>query len=42
MIKAESIAKEVSELMLEFGARLDAALIIAAQPQLLEDEFHVL
>lgn len=39
MIKDESIAKEVSELMLEFGARLDASLI-AAQPQLSEDEFH--
>jgi spore germination protein YaaH len=38
MIENESFAKQVSDLMLEYGAKLDAS-VAAMQSQLPEDEF---
>lgn len=39
MIEDKEAAKSISDLMLEFGARLDASLI-AMQSKLPEKEFH--
>jgi hypothetical protein len=39
MINDESLAREVSDLMLEYGARLDASLL-SMQSKLSDDEFR--